>query len=182
MLWLEVVLITITLCSEVSQLWIYTNFNVFRTVLPEFWPTPIFGHSHITPVRKALYWLPIKYHSIFQIVVLVYKFLHSGNPKYFEPFLIPTHNAYNTHPSQSDGMFLEFPYFVSVFKSRKHYELSYAYDAPMIWNNLPDKVRSGNSLTSLRSKLKSYLFGKACPPLQCLWFMNIEQCFWCDAP
>ena len=43
-------------------------------------------YSHITPVRKALHWLPIKYRSIFKTAMLVYKFLHSGNPKYFEPF------------------------------------------------------------------------------------------------
>ena len=66
-------------------------------------------YSHITPVRKALHWLPIKYRSIFKTAMLVYKFLHSGNPKYFEPFLIPRHSAYNTRQSQSDGMFLEVP-------------------------------------------------------------------------
>ena len=38
-------------------------------------------YSHITPVRKALHWLPIKYRSIFKTAVLVYKFLLSGNPK-----------------------------------------------------------------------------------------------------
>ena len=74
-------------------------------------------YSHITPVRKALHWLPIKYRSIFKTAVLVYKFLHSGNPKYFEPFLIPRHSAYNTCQSQSDGMFLEVPHFASLFKS-----------------------------------------------------------------
>ena len=73
-------------------------------------------YSHITPVRKALHWLPIKYCSIFKTAVLVYKFLHSGNPEYFEPFLIPRHSAYNTRRSQSDGMFLEVPHFASVFK------------------------------------------------------------------
>ena len=52
--------------------------------------------SHITPFRKALHWLPIKYCSIFKTAVLVCKFLHNGNPKYFEPFLIPRHSAYNT--------------------------------------------------------------------------------------
>ena len=123
--------------------------------------------------------------------MLVYKFLHSGNPKYFEPFLIPRYSAYNTRQSQSDGIFLEVPHFASVFKSRKHFGLSFAYDAPMIWNDLPDEVSSANSLASFRSKLKSYLFGKAYPPsisnflllsprcwpLQCLWFLNIEQCF-----
>ena len=106
----------------------------------------------------------IKYRSMFKTAVLVYKFLHSGNPKYFEPFLIPRHNAYNTCRSQSDGMFLEVPHFASVFKSRKHFGLSFAYDAPMIWNDLPDEVRSANSFASFRSKLKSYLFGKAYPP------------------
>ena len=121
-------------------------------------------YSHITPVRKALHWLLIKYRSIFKTAVLVYKFLHSGNPKYFEPFLIPRHSAYNTRRSQSDGMFLEVPHFASVFMSRKHFGRSFAYDAPMIWNDLPDEVRSANSLASFRSKLKSYLFGKAYPP------------------
>ena len=163
MLWSEVVLITVTLCSEVSQLWICANFNVFRTVLPESLLTPR-KYSHITPVRKALHWLPIKYRSIFKTAVLVYKFLHSGNPKYFEPFLIPRHSAYNTRRSQSDGIFLEVPHFASVFKSRKHFGRSFAYDAPIIWNDLPDEVRSANSLASFRSKLKSYLFGKAYPP------------------
>ena len=92
-------------------------------------------YSHITPVRKALHWLPIKYRSIFKTAVLVHKFLHSGNPKYFEPFLIPRHSAYNTRRSQSDGMFFEVPHFASVFKSRKHFGFSFAYDAPMIWND-----------------------------------------------
>ena len=54
------------------------------------------------------------------------------NPKYFEPFLIPRHSAYNTRRSQSDGIFLEVPHFASVFKSQKHFGLSFAYDTPMI--------------------------------------------------
>ena len=99
-------------------------------------------YSHITPVRKALHWLPIKYRSIFRTAMLVYKFLHSSNPKYFEPFLIPRHSAYNTRRSQSDGIFLEVPHFASVFQSRRHFGLSFAYDAPMIWNDLSDEVRT----------------------------------------
>ena len=47
MFWSEVVLITVTLCSEVSQLWICVNFNVFRTVLPELWPTPQSIHTSL---------------------------------------------------------------------------------------------------------------------------------------
>ena len=118
-------------------------------------------YLHITPVRKTLHWLLIKCHSIIEIAILV----HSGNPKYFEPFLIPRHSTYNTRQSQSDGMFLEVSIFASVFQCREHFGLRFAYDALMIWDNIPDEVRSANSLTSFRSGLMSYLVGKEYPPL-----------------
>ena len=38
------------------------------------------------------------------------------------------------------------------------------YDAPRIWNDLPDEVCSVKYLSSFRKKLKAYLFGKAHPP------------------
>ena len=41
-------------------------------------------YSHITPARKAIHWLLIKYRSIFKTAVLVYKFPQSVTPKYFE--------------------------------------------------------------------------------------------------
>ena len=47
MLWSEVILITVTLSSEVSQLWICVNFNVFRTALPELLPTPPSIHTSL---------------------------------------------------------------------------------------------------------------------------------------
>ena len=50
-------------------------------------------------------------------------------------------------------LFLEVPHFASVFKFRKHFGLRFAYDAPMIWNDLSDEVRSANSLASFRSNL-----------------------------
>ena len=53
-------------------------------------------YSRITPVRKTLCWLPMEHHSIFNIALLVYKFLHSGYPKYFVPFSKPRHSVYNT--------------------------------------------------------------------------------------
>ena len=149
MLWSEVVLITITLCSEVSQLWTCANFNVFRTVLPELWPTPQSIHTSL-PLEKHYIGCRLSTVLSLRLLCLFCKFLHSGNPKYFEPFLIPRHSAYNTHRSQSDGIYLEVPHFASVFKSRKHLGLSFAYDAPMIWNDLPDEVRSANSLASFR--------------------------------
>ena len=51
-----------------------------------------------------------------------------------------------------------------IYMSKKHFGLSFAYDAPRIWNDLPDDVRSAKSLSSFRKKLKTYLFEKAYPP------------------
>ena len=46
---------------------------------------------------------------------------------------------YSTHRSQADGAVLEVPHFPSsVYKSTKHFGLSFAYDAPKTWNDLPD--------------------------------------------
>ena len=59
---------------------------------------------------------------------------------------------------------LRSPHFASIYKSKKQFGLSFAYDAPIIWNDLPDDVRSAKSLSSFRKKLKTYLFEKAYPP------------------
>ena len=44
-------------------------------------------YAHVTPILKQLHWLPVKYRCIFKTATLVYKFLHSGSPSYFQPFL-----------------------------------------------------------------------------------------------
>ena len=97
--------------------------------------------SHTTPLRKALHWLPIRHRCIFKTALLVYKYLHTNCPKYFSPFLKVRQCAYNTRLSQSDGIILHVPqYQPSIYKSTKQFGLSFAYDAPKIWNELPDDV------------------------------------------
>ena len=122
-------------------------------------------HSHIIPVRKILHWLPIEHPSVFKTGLLMYKFLHCGYPKYFAPVLKPRQSVYNIHKIQADGVFLEVPHFTtSIYKSSNHFGLSFAYDAPKIWNDLPDDVHLATSLHSFRRKLKTYLFAQAYPP------------------
>ena len=97
--------------------------------------------------------------------LLVYKLLHSGYPKYFSPFLKPRQSVFNTRKSQADGVFLEVPHFAtSIYKSSKHFGLSFAYDAPKNGNDLSDDVCSVTSPHSFRRKLKTYLFVQAYPP------------------
>ena len=105
------------------------------------------------------------------ISCLLNSILHSRLPywstssKYFAPFLKPRHSVYNTHKGQAYGVFLEVPHFAtSVDMSTENFCLSFAYDAPKIWNDFSDDVHSATSLHSFRNKLKTYLFEKAYPP------------------
>ena len=85
--------------------------------------------------------------SLVKTALLVYKYLHNNCSKYFSPFLKVRQCAYNTRLSQSDGIILHVPqYQPSIYKSTKQFGLSFAYDAPKIWNELPDDVRSATSI------------------------------------
>ena len=152
--WLVVVWTIVTLCSEICPVC-----TLARTV------TNHRKYAHVTPILQKLHWLPVKYRCIFKTATLVHKFLRSGSPSYFEPFLSFSSCPHSTRQSHPDRQYLTVPPFhSSVFKSAKHFGHSFAFDAPNIWNDLPQDVRSATSVASFRKKLKTYLFAKAYPP------------------
>ena len=64
-----------------------------------------------------------------------------------------------------DGEFLVVPHFIlSVHKSTKQFGFGFAYDAPKVWNELPDDISSATSLFSFKKNLKDDLLTKAYPP------------------
>ena len=78
---------------------------------------------------------------------LVYKFLHTGNPKYFDSSL--RLHKYNTRHGQPNSLFLEVLKFVpSVFSSEKQFGLRFSFDAPTLWNDLPHDIRHSPSVAS----------------------------------
>ena len=120
-------------------------------------------YTSITPVLKKLHWLPVEQRIVFKTVTLVYKYLHTGFPRYFSPHLSSYSSSYSTRRSQSGGNFLVIPKFCpSVHKSVKQFGNSFAFDAPTVWNTLPG--RASPSLASFRKQLKTYLYTKAYPP------------------
>ena len=121
--------------------------------------------TDITPVLKKLHWLPVEHRSVFKTATLVYKFLHTGFPKYFAPYISSYSSSYSTRRSQSGGNFLVVPKFQpSVDKSIKQFGYSFAFDAPTVWNALPEEIRVSPSLASFRKCLKTYLYTKAYSP------------------
>ena len=121
--------------------------------------------AHVTPILKQLHWLPVKYRCMFKTASLVYKYLHSGSPTYFQPFLSLSSCSYSTRCGHPDHQYLTVPPFrPSVFKSVKHFDHSFAFDAPKIRNELPHDVCSATSVASFKKKLKTCLFAKVYPP------------------
>ena len=81
-------------------------------------------YTSITCVLKKLHWLPVEQHMVFKTATLVYKFLHTGFPRYFAPYLSSYSSSYSTRRSQSGGNFLVIPKFhPSVHKSEAFFLL-----------------------------------------------------------
>ena len=49
-------------------------------------------------------------------------------------------------------------------KSVKQFGYSFNFDAPTVWNALPDEIRAPPSLASFRKQVKTYLYTKVYPP------------------
>ena len=162
--WLVVVWTIVTLCSELCLDSISTNCKVFRTpllVLLQIIESMLMLHPFYRNSTGCL--LSIIVFSKPQHLCI--NFLHSGSPSYFKPFLSFSSCPYSTRHSHPDLQYLTVPRFhSSVFKSAKHFGYSFVFDAPKIWNDLPQDVRSSTSVASFRKKLKTYLFAKAYPP------------------
>ena len=87
-------------------------------------------YTSITPVLKKLHCFLL---NIAQSLKQIYKFLHTGFPKYFAPYISSYSRPYSTRRSQSGGNFLVIPKFQpSVHNSLKQFGYSFAFDAPTV--------------------------------------------------
>ena len=97
----------------------YCNSFFSQFVIPKCYKAPICSKCsctvchwcfkvHITSTLRTLHWLPIRQRIIFKTLVLVYKYLTTGQPKYFAPYLPLYKSAMNTRRSNSKNFFFFF--------------------------------------------------------------------------
>ena len=109
------------------------------------------------PLRYSLHWLPISFIIQFNILTLTYKTLSSGKPSYLADLI---HLATpNRNLCFNKGPLLSAPKCKTKTGTRV-----FGVCAPFLWNKLPLSIRSSESLTCFRQRLRTHLFGLAYPP------------------
>ncbi|XP_078025737.1 uncharacterized protein LOC144463844 [Epinephelus lanceolatus] len=111
--------------------------------------------DHISPVLASLHWLPVKSRIEFKILLLTYKALNGQAPSYLRELIVPYYPT-RTLCSENAGL-LVVP---KVSKSRSGAR-AFSYQAPLLWNHLPVTVREADTVSTFKTRLKTFLFDKA---------------------
>ena len=110
--------------------------------------------DHISPALRSLHWLPVRQRIDFKVLMLVYKALNGLGPKYISDLLTQYEPS---RPLRSSGSG-----FLSVPRVRtRHGEAAFSFYAPHVWNKLPESLRSAETLSLFKSRLKTHLFSAA---------------------
>ena len=111
-------------------------------------------YDSITPVLKHLHWLPMNERIEFKVLVMVFKALHGSAPSYIQELIKP-YTPRRTLRSASSRT-------VEVPVTRTSYgDRSFSKAGAHLWNNLPEDLRSVETLETFRWNLKTFLFRRA---------------------
>ena len=121
-------------------------------------------YTRITPVLRKLHWLPVQFCSSSNwLSWCISLFILASQNILLHIF--PHTTILTILDAVSVANFLNVPKFqTKIHKSTKQFGFSFAFDAPTVWNSLPEDIRASPTIASFRTKLKTYLYAKAYPP------------------
>ena len=97
-------------------------------------------YEHITPVLKALHWLPVAFRIQYKILLFVYKCRHGLAPAYLEELISEYVPGRRLRSADSNLLC------VPRMKLKRYGERAFAYIAPFLWNKLPQNIRNVDKL------------------------------------
>ncbi|XP_049319645.1 uncharacterized protein LOC111194633 [Astyanax mexicanus] len=109
--------------------------------------------SHVTPLLRFLHWLPVAARIRFKTLTLAYKAKNGPAPSYLMA-MVKARSAPRALRASSTAR-LEPP---SLKTHRKQTSRLFSVLAPRWWNELPLDVRTAESLTVFKRRLKTHLF------------------------
>ena len=115
--------------------------------------------SSITTHLKSLHWLPVKVRSTYKIACLCYHCHSSTAPSYVADMLLkkPSRTR-NTRSSSYTIPLLNRPAHSRATLGDRSSSIAYS----SVWNSIPNDVRYATSLSSSKSRLKTYLLRSVC--------------------
>ena len=118
--------------------------------------------SSLTIHLKSLHWLPVKVRSTYKIACLCYHCHSSTAPSYVTDMVHkkPLHTR-NTRSSECCGCAMA--YTMPLLNRPAHSkatlgDCSFSFASSSVWNSIPNDVKCAPSLSSFKSRLKTYLF------------------------
>ena len=110
--------------------------------------------SSITIHLKSLHWLPVIVRSTYKIACLCYHCHSSTAPSYVTDMLHKKQlHTRNTRSSSYTMPLLNRPAHIKA----THGDRSFSFASSSVWNSIPNDVRCAPSLSSSKSRLKTYL-------------------------
>ncbi len=111
-------------------------------------------HDHITPLLKELHWLPVEQRIIFKTNMITYKAMNNLAPGYICELIQP----YETR----EGLRSASETLLQPKRSRLKCggDRAYSVCAPKLWKDVPEHIRTSQSLDIFKNSLKTHLFTK----------------------
>ena len=111
--------------------------------------------DHITPVLMDLHWLPGERRIEYKILLYTFKALNGTSPAYIAG-MVQTYRPTRSLRSQSQSLLC-----VPKTRATTYGDRTFGKAAAVLWNGLPQSLRSVDICETFKQKLKTYLFNKA---------------------
>ena len=111
--------------------------------------------DHITPTLMELHWLKVEERIEFKVILLIHKALFHSGPAYIKDLLTVYQQGRVLRSQNNIGIRLILPKGKVTTGDR-----AFAYQAPLLWNTLPDELRRDCETDTFKTLLKTYLFRK----------------------
>ena len=141
-----------------SLLYGLTDKSLFRLKKVQNTAVRIITYCHswddITPRLKELHWLPIHLRIRYKVILLTFKALNGLAPAYLRillNFRVTPYSLRNETKKDLD---------TATTRTTSYGDRAFSAAAPVLWNVLPEEIRSETKLAIFKSKLKTHLFGQ----------------------
>ena len=112
-------------------------------------------HQNCTPLSQQLHWLPVSDRIKYKTACICYNAITGSAPSYLSE-LLHLYSPSSSLRSSSDTRMLK----LQRFNRKTHGFRTFSHFGPHIWNNLPQDIRHSATLSSFKSKLKTFLFSE----------------------